>query len=85
MAVRTIYVSEGTSISIPNMAENISYHVYLVKFTLFIPCIIDNYFTTLNQRYSQTVSLDIYITLNIPTCFDPQGTFCRESNESYTA
>jgi hypothetical protein len=42
---------------------------------------------TLNQQTAQNCSLDIYIilyniTLNIPTCFDPQGTINKDSNHN---
>ena len=30
---------------------------------LFVPCIIDHQFTTLNRQNAQTCSLDIYVTL----------------------
>jgi len=33
-------------------------------FILFIPCIIDNRFVTLNQQNAQTCSLRIYITIS---------------------
>jgi len=38
-----------------------------VNFTsiLFIPCIVDNHFATLNQQNAQYCCLDIYNTLNI--------------------
>jgi len=40
-------------------------------------------FATLQQENAQNHFLDIYNnTLNIPTCFDPQGTIIRESNQS---
>jgi len=41
---------------------------------------------TNSRTNTQNCSLDIYnSTLNIPTCFDPQGTFTRESNRNNTA
>jgi len=56
-----------------------------IDFVLFIPRIIDNCFTTLNQQSAYIFSLDIYhVTLNIPMGFDSQGIFIRESNQSST-
>jgi hypothetical protein len=34
-----------------------------VNFTLFVPCIVDNQFTTLSQQNAQCFSLDIYVIL----------------------
>jgi len=56
-----------------------------INFILFIPRIVDNCYTTLNQEIANNFSLDIYhVTLNIPTRFDPQGIFIKESNQSCT-
>jgi len=59
----------------------------IANFILFILCIIDNVFTILNQRNTQTCSVDIYITIShwILLRFGPQGTNIRESNQSNTA
>jgi len=56
------------------------------NFVLFIPCIIDNEFTTLSQHNAQNCFLFTYNrTLNVPTCFDPQVIYIRGSNKSSTA
>jgi hypothetical protein len=44
-----------------------------------------NQLETLTQQNAQYCSLDIYITLNIPTGFDPQGTVIREPNQTNIA
>ena len=38
-----------------------------IIFILFISCIIDNRFITLNQKNAQTCFLDIYITISLLT------------------
>ena len=64
-------------------------HTIHVKFYFvsFIPCIIDNRFTSLNQQNAHTFSLDTlyYIALNITKCFGPQGTIIRERSQSNAA
>ena len=51
----------------------------------FIPCIVDNQFTTVIQQKAQKHALDVYnITLNVAICFSPQVIIIRESNQSST-
>jgi hypothetical protein len=45
---------------------------------LFVPCILDYQFTTLNQQNPQRSSLDVCIILYYKTCFNPQGIIIRE-------
>jgi hypothetical protein len=55
-----------------------------MNFILFIPCIIDNQFTTVNQQNAQQHALDVYnnITPNIATCSSPQRIIVRGSHHS---
>jgi len=51
------------------------------SFMLFVPCIVDNYFTTVSQQNDQCSSWDIlhYIKiLSISTGYNPQGITIRE-------
>jgi hypothetical protein len=50
-----------------------------------MPCIVSNYFTTLNQHNAQTCSFDINVTCHTEyhTCFSLQGAIIRESNQSF--
>ena len=56
-----------------------------IHFILFILCVIEFRFSTLNKQDAQSCSLDILqynIVLNIATCFVPQGTIIRESQHA---
>jgi hypothetical protein len=55
---------------------------------LFMPCTVDNQFTTLRPTKCAVLFLRyLYynITLNVPTCLHPQGIVAWESNQSNTA
>jgi hypothetical protein len=53
----------------------------IVKYLLFVPCIVGNQFTTANHKNVQCSSVDISIiriTLTISTCFNAHGIIITE-------
>jgi hypothetical protein len=79
----TVHATVFKLVCVPDTAP--SQERSLINFILFTPCTVHNQFTTLRPTKCTVLYLSyLYynITLNIPTCFDPQVIIIREPTKA---